>query len=165
MNEIMMLTLLLHHLLLHFAVNLSVPIRPFISQSLQISPGISRALNRPKNGQKLDRSTTVWYDDVTMSDEGAFNDGFWGQEAGGVYNPATGNVGNYMEDAISVDTYLDVTHFEEHHVYRLEWQPGKHFFPFLLSPFPSSPPPPLLDYITNHSLSRSFFLLLKRENM
>ena len=141
-------------------MNLSVPIRPFISQSLQISPGISRALNRPKNGQKLDRSTTVWYDDVTMSDEGAFNDGFWGQEAGGVYNPATGNVGNYMEDAISVDTYLDVTHFEEHHVYRLEWQPGNtpspspllplslrplprlhHQHPF--SPFPLSPPPSL----------------------
>ena len=125
-------TLLLPLLLL--AVDITVPIRPFISQSLQISPGISRALSRPKNGEKLDRSDTVWYDDVTMSDEGAFNDGFWGQEAGGVYNPATGYVGNYMEDAISVDTYLDVTHFEQHHVYRLVWKPGN-------TP-PTRPPPP-----------------------
>ena len=29
-----------------------------------------------------------------------------------------------MEDAVSVNTYLKPTHFEDHHVYRVEWQPG-----------------------------------------
>ena len=29
-----------------------------------------------------------------------------------------------MEDAISVNSDLESTHFEEHHVYRIEWQPG-----------------------------------------
>ena len=100
-----------------------------------------------------------------MSDEGAFNDGFWGQEAGGVYNPATGYVGNYMEDAISVDTYLDVTHFEEHHVYRLEWQPGKppppHAHPPTSTPTPTHTPTPTPPFIHSFSpLPRNYSSLL-----
>ena len=30
-----------------------------------------------------------------------------------------------MQDAISVNTELEDTHFESQHVYRVEWQPGE----------------------------------------
>ena len=103
----------------------SEPIRPFISQSLQVSPGIPREMNRPVNGDKLNRSVSQWYTDVTMSPGGEFNDGFWGAEAGGEYDPTKQQIHKYMEDAISVNTYLEESHFESHHVYRLEWQPGE----------------------------------------
>ena len=109
----------------HLLSDSTVPIRPFISNSLQVAPGIPKDYNRPENGKELDRSTAVWYDGITMGDGGEFNYNFWGAEAGGrEYDPGVGNFHMYMEDAMSVNTYLEDTHFEEHHVYRLEWQPG-----------------------------------------
>ena len=146
----------------------SETIRPFLSQSLQVSPGIAKhqstpqpmsSLNdksgqqglslplqkgRPTNGMPLNRSTTTWYSDVTMNTGGEFNYGFWGAEAGQQFDPTTKQIHKYMEDAVSVNTFLEDTHFESHHVYRLEWQPG--------NPLPLPVPPPSFTHIQLHSL-------------
>ena len=104
----------------------SKPVEPFMSNSLQISPGIpkdSKIFKRPINGKKLNSSYT-WYDGLRMGPNSEFNDGFWGQECGPVYDGTKDRVHKYQEDAISVNTVLQNTHFERSHIYRLEWQPG-----------------------------------------
>jgi hypothetical protein len=39
-------------------------------------------------------------------------------------NPPPNEKYKYWEDAVSANFGLYDTHFQEHHVYRLEWQPG-----------------------------------------
>ena len=98
------------------------PIRPFMSTSLQISPGIDSA-RRPINGHPLNHSSNSWYD-VRIGAHGEYNEGFWGQECGPVVDDSPERVHKYMEDAISANTWLNASHFDSHHTYRLEWQPG-----------------------------------------
>ncbi len=104
-------------------------VKAFMSTSLQISPGISKQL-RPSNGKPLVdpktgiRSNKTWYEGIEHTPRGAFNDGFWGQECGPEVDQTPDSIHKYMEDAISVNSDLESTHFEEHHTYRLEWQPG-----------------------------------------
>jgi beta-glucan synthesis-associated protein KRE6 len=69
------------------------PIRPFVSTSLQVSPGIPKTMKRPKNGEKLDGSE-VWYKDIEFGPNGDYNYGFWGQDA----------FPHYQEDSLSVNT-------------------------------------------------------------
>lgn len=101
------------------------PVLPFMSSSLQLSPGVDKSkFQRPINGKPLNSSFT-WYEGIKMSSKSSFNDGFWGQECGPVIDNSVGRVHKYMEDAISVNTDLNDTHFEQQNLYRLEWQPGK----------------------------------------
>jgi hypothetical protein len=99
------------------------PIRPFVSSSLQISPGITKSENRPINGEKLNNSRT-WYNDIIIGEGGEYNYGFWGAPVGPAIDNSKGQIYKYQEDAISVNTFLEETHFDTHHTYRLEWQPG-----------------------------------------
>ena len=94
------------------------PINPFMSSSLQVSPGIDgKRYRRPVNGRQLNSSYT-WYDGIEMDPERSeFNYGFWGQECGPVIDKSIGRVHKYMEDAISVNTQLNATHFEKQHRY------------------------------------------------
>ena len=113
------------------------------------NPNLPLQKGRPTNGMPLNRSTTTWYSDVTMNPGGEFNYGFWGAEAGQQFDPTTKQIHKYMEDAVSVNTFLEDTHFESHHVYRLEWQPGNTLRP---PPFPhhvTLSPPPTLPSISN----------------
>ena len=64
------------------------------------------------------------YENLKVGPTGEFNYGFWGQECGPEKDPSPKRIHKYMEDAVSVNTYLKPTHFEDHHVYRVEWQPG-----------------------------------------
>lgn len=99
-------------------------VRPFMSNSLQVSPGIPAWRNRPKNGEKLSEGVS-WYSNLRYdSSRSALNDGFWGQECGPEYDDTPTKLYKYQEDALSVNTDLNQTHFDSHHVYRLEWEPG-----------------------------------------
>lgn len=104
-------------------------VKAFMSSSLQISPGIPKEL-RPTNGKPLVdpntgiRSNKTWYEGIEHTPRGEFNDGFWGQECGPELDRTPGSIHKYMEDAISLNSDLESTHFENHHTYRLEWQPG-----------------------------------------
>ena len=100
-------------------------VRPFMSNSLQISPGLGK-LQRPTNGQPLQDapSGTKWYDRLQYSpDRSELNYGFWGQLCGPEYDSTPTQKFKYQEDAISANTWLNSSHFEQHHIYRLEWQP------------------------------------------
>ena len=99
------------------------PIRPFMSTSLQISPGVDKA-RRPVNGRPLNASADTWYGGLRFGTGGEYNEGFWGQECGPVVDDSPERVHKYMEDAISANTWLNESHFDSHHTYRLEWQPG-----------------------------------------
>ena len=99
------------------------PIRPFVSSSLQVSPGVTKAMHRPKNGEKLNASNT-WYDNIEIGVGGEYNYGFWGAPVGPDKDTSIEQIYKYQEDAISVNTFLEETHFDQQHVYRLEWQPG-----------------------------------------
>ena len=84
---------------------------------------MTRAENRPINGERLNDSRT-WYDNIQIGEGGEYNYGFWGAPVGPDKDNSKGQIYKYQEDAISVNTYLEETHFDRHHVYRLEWQPG-----------------------------------------
>jgi hypothetical protein len=92
-----------------------------MSSSLQISPGIDKD-KRPKNGCRLNDSVT-WYDDIEMSNASEFNFGFWGQWCGPEVDDSVDQKRKYLQDAISVNTNLEETHFQQQHKYRLEWEP------------------------------------------
>lgn len=99
------------------------PIRPFVSSSLQVSPGVTKEQNRPINGERLN-STRTWYDGIRIGEGGEYNYGFWGAPVGPAIDKTKDQIYKYQEDAISVNTFLEETHFDRHHTYRLEWQPG-----------------------------------------
>jgi hypothetical protein len=98
--------------------------KPFMSSSLHISPGIAdgNGVNRPINGKDLNSSQT-WYEDLKVGEHGAFNSGFWGQMCGPEKDTSVGQIHKYMEDALSVNTALNESHFDSTHVYKIEWQP------------------------------------------
>lgn len=99
-------------------------VKAFMSSSLQVAPGIDSTRNRPKNGEKLGPNTT-WYSSLEYNPSvSALNDGFWGAMCGPVEDPTPRQEHKYQEDAISVNTDLNQTHFDSMHVYRLEWEPG-----------------------------------------
>jgi len=102
-----------------------IKVRPFMSTSLQIAPGVPKGPKRPINGHMVNESQS-WYKDLRIgpSTKGEYNYWFWGQECGPEIDRSYGHVHKYMEDAISLNTFLDDTHFDNHHVYRIEWQPG-----------------------------------------
>eukprot|EP01036_Dinobryon_divergens_P023593 gene23593-31955_t len=100
------------------------PVEAFMSSSLQISPGLSKHNpKRPKNGQKLN-SSQIWYENIHLGEGAEFNYGFWGQECGPEKDPSKYQIHKYMQDAVSVNRFLNETHFDSHHLYTLEWQPG-----------------------------------------
>ena len=103
-----------------------VTVEPFMSTSLQISPGIPKGIQRPVNGGMLNTSKgQKWYENLKVPNpNSSYNYGFWGQECGPEYDSSWEQIHKYMEDAISINTNLAATHFESHHVYRLEWEPG-----------------------------------------
>lgn len=103
-----------------------ITVEPFMSTSLQISPGIPKGIQRPINGGMLNTSQgQKWYSGLEVPNpKSSYNYGFWGQECGPEYDPTWEQIHKYMEDAISLNTDLEATHFESHHVYRLEWEPG-----------------------------------------
>lgn len=81
------------------------PIKPFMSSSLQISPGISLPNKRPINGNRLN-SSFIWYDDLYLSENSDYNFGFWGQECGPEKDFTPNRIHKYMEDAISANTSI-----------------------------------------------------------
>jgi hypothetical protein len=97
-------------------------VKAFLSSSLQVSPGIPKG-KRPLNGE-MPNSSQIWYNDLRIGDGGEYNYGFWGQECGPEKDYTPERIHKYMQDAISINTYLNETHFDSHHKYRLEWQPG-----------------------------------------
>ena len=100
-------------------------VQGFASTSLQISPGIDKSAkkhHRPQNGYKLN-ATTVWYEGLREG-AGDLNEGFWGQMCGPEKDPTREQRYKYQQDAISINTPLEETHFKQQHIYRLEWQPG-----------------------------------------
>lgn len=106
-------------------------VHAFMSNSLQVSPGIPKD-TRPTNGKPLVdpetgiRSNKTWYEGIRHTTRGQFNDGFWGQECGPEHdNTPPPQLHKWMEDAISLNSDLYETHFEDHHTYRLEWQPPR----------------------------------------
>ncbi len=107
----------------HQMPGFSKPLQAFMSTSLQVAPGLPKNI-RPKNGEMLNENST-WYKDLKIGATGQYNYGFWGQECGPETDNTPRKVHKYWEDAISVNTNLNASHFESHHVYRLEWQPGK----------------------------------------
>lgn len=99
-------------------------VQGFMSNSLQISPGIAKTdWKRPVNGHHLNESCH-WYDGLRIgdNDNSEYNWGFWGQECGPdkIKDPRY----KYMQDALSLNTLLNDTHFTYNHRYRIEWQPG-----------------------------------------
>ncbi len=78
-------------------------VAPFMSSSLQISPGIPKTEPRPVIGQRL-QEDQLWYRNISMSAESEFNYWFWGQTCGPVHDPSPQQKHKYMEDAISVNT-------------------------------------------------------------
>lgn len=75
---------------------------PFVSSSLQISPGISGP-GRPINNKKLN-SSQIWYEHLYLGPQTHLNEGFWGQEAGPVEDKTPDRIYKYLEDAISANT-------------------------------------------------------------
>jgi hypothetical protein len=108
----------------HEMPNKKETIKSFMSSSLQISPGISKTDSRPLNGIELNSSFN-WYEDLVIGHfNGQYNYEFWGQECGPEVDNTNDKIHKYMEDAISINTNLNSTHFDDFHVYRIEWQPG-----------------------------------------
>mmetsp|Transcript_9882 Transcript_9882/g.16405 ORF Transcript_9882/g.16405 Transcript_9882/m.16405 type:complete len:414 (+) Transcript_9882:553-1794(+) len=93
----------------------------FMSSSLQISPGIDKTV-RPHNGHKLNNSVK-WYEGIEKSNSSEFNFGFWGQWCGPEVDDSFDHRRKYLQDAISVNTNLKESHFQDQHLYRLEWEP------------------------------------------
>ena len=97
----------------------------FVSTSLRIAPGITKnekKRHRPQNGYRLN-DTTLWYDGLRCGD-GEFNWGFWGQMCGPEKDDTQEHIYKYQQDALSMNTKLSKTHFEQQHIFRVEWQPG-----------------------------------------
>lgn len=59
-----------------------------------------------------------------MSNSSVWNEGFWGAQCGPVKDSTADQQYKYIEDAISVNTQIDQSHFTSHHLYQIEWQPG-----------------------------------------
>lgn len=99
-------------------------VKPFMSSSLQISPGVPKGPQRQVNGLKLNTSK-LWfaiqsmnvsccyqhlncvclrYDGLRVGEGGDLNYWFWGQECGQEFDYTAEKIHKYMEDAISINT-------------------------------------------------------------
>ena len=93
--------------------------RPYFSSSLQVAPGIKDY--RPQSAMPP-QEPGKWYDhDIEYGgNDTDLNIFFYGMHLAGEI-PAE----SYLADAISANTNLYETHFEDFHKYRLEWVTGK----------------------------------------
>eukprot|EP01084_Bolivina_argentea_P232183 391380_1 len=98
--------------------------KPYQSFTLQVAPGISD--HRPNNeGPLLDNHK--WYKGVEYGENTSINPHFYGMLIGKtspeepVYRTEKQS---YKADGISALASIDDTHFEDFHLYSLEWQPG-----------------------------------------
>ena len=93
--------------------------KPYLSSSLQISPGITE--NRPTTGTPPAKGT--WYEEgIEYGTNTTLNIFFYGEEL--VVNPQQKDL-TYVADAISGNTNIGPEHFEEFHEYTVDWQPGE----------------------------------------
>jgi beta-glucanase (GH16 family) len=91
--------------------------KPYISTSYQVAPGFQG--ERPLNGKYP--KPGLWYeDDMQYGRNTSQNVYFYGSKL--KHEPP---IKSYLADAISANHALEPTHFEDQHVYRLEWQPGE----------------------------------------
>lgn len=88
--------------------------KPYWSTSYQVAPGKLHERpvggNRPKPGQ--------WYENgLSYGDNTTINAFFYGEELKHINKQKT-----YVADALSANTPLSTTHFDDYHTYRLEWE-------------------------------------------
>lgn len=91
--------------------------KPYMSTSFQVAPAVSNY--RPVTCSRPEPSS--WYDHgLEYGPNTSLNIFFYGMNLDGVTKDR-----DYVADAISANTGLESTHFEDFHTYRLEWQPGE----------------------------------------
>eukprot|EP00526_Cylindrotheca_closterium_P006017 CAMPEP_0113654580 /NCGR_PEP_ID=MMETSP0017_2-20120614/29233_1 /TAXON_ID=2856 /ORGANISM="Cylindrotheca closterium" /LENGTH=604 /DNA_ID=CAMNT_0000567739 /DNA_START=156 /DNA_END=1970 /DNA_ORIENTATION=- /assembly_acc=CAM_ASM_000147 len=92
--------------------------RPYQSCSLQVAPGIEH--NRPELGHRPKKGS--WYTGMEYNNENEtrseLNPFFYGVTLEHELKRQT-----YQADALSANTGLNVTHYKEQHLYRVEWEP------------------------------------------
>ena len=90
--------------------------RPYQSCSLQVAPGIE--VDRPVLGQRPFKGH--WYTDLEYGNDTIvdLNPFFYGVSL--VQKPASHS---YQADAVSANLQLNDTNYEDHHTYRVEWEP------------------------------------------
>jgi hypothetical protein len=90
--------------------------KPYASSSYQVAPGIREG--RPSPGSLPDPKH--WYTGMTYGLNTSLNPFFYG-----VTLEHTPESYTYQSDAISANTGLGSSHFEEMHTFRVEWEPPK----------------------------------------
>eukprot|EP00903_Cladosiphon_okamuranus_P018365 g16894.t1 len=99
------------------AMSGTTPGMPFMSTSLQVSPGTSIE-NRPTEGQIPPPGT--WYEKgIFYGENSTLNKWFYGTHLEHSLPDKS-----YFADAVSSNHVLSETHFEDMHTFRLDWQPG-----------------------------------------
>ena len=90
--------------------------RPYFSTSLQVAPGIKQ--NRPQLGHQPKAGT--WYDGLEYGKHvnSSLNPFFYGVTL--IHEPKSYT---YQSDAISANTHIGQTYFDDFHDYRVEWEP------------------------------------------
>lgn len=89
--------------------------KPYLSSSYQVAPAIQDY--RPVSAQQPNMSS--WYDEgIEYGANSSLNIFFYGMDLEGQTKPQS-----YTADAISANTNIDDSFFDEFHAYRLEWQP------------------------------------------
>lgn len=90
--------------------------KPYLSTSLQIAPAI-------QNYRPVDAQVPVleqWYDHgLKYGVNSSLNIFFYGMYLKGIYKERS-----YLADALSANTNIDSSYFDEFHDYRLEWKSG-----------------------------------------
>lgn len=90
--------------------------KPFYSTSLQLAPA---AKVRPFNGGPT--APGAWYEGMTYGPNTSQNVFFYGMELESAVDPEA----TYWADAVSANTPIGASEFEDFHTYRLEWTPKK----------------------------------------
>lgn len=92
--------------------------KPYYSASLQVSPGIEDY--RPNVGEEPING--LWYnsDSLEYGKNTSLNIFFYGMHLEGAVKDRS-----YLADAISANRNIEPTHFEQQHIYRLEWVKGE----------------------------------------
>ena len=90
--------------------------RPYQSASYQVAPGFD--YHRPELGSRPNKGH--WYEGLEFGNETDvdLNPFFYGVTL--VHEPKDYS---YQADALSANMQLNDTHYEEHHTYRVEWEP------------------------------------------
>ncbi len=92
-------------------------LKPYYSTSLQLAPA---AKVRPWNGAQPAPGT--WYEGMKYGPNTSQNVFFYGME---LKSPIGDPEESYWADAVSANTPIGSSEFEEFHTYRLEWTPRK----------------------------------------